>query len=49
MRFSRINVDVSDHIATLTLDHPGSRNSLSEPVLKEMLEALDQLRARDDV
>jgi|SRR5690554_792639 len=49
MRFSMINVDVSDHIATLTLNHPGSRNSLSEPVLKEMLEALDQLRARDDV
>ncbi|PKM01167.1 MAG: enoyl-CoA hydratase [Gammaproteobacteria bacterium HGW-Gammaproteobacteria-9] len=49
MRFSTIHMDISDHIATLTLSQPGSRNSLSETSLREMIEALDWLRTRDEV
>lgn len=49
MSFLTINVDVSDHVATLTLNHPGSRNSLSKATLREMVEALDRLRALDNV
>lgn len=49
MNLSTINLDVSGHVATLTLNHPGSRNSLSEATLREMVEALDRLRAHDDV
>ena len=49
MSFATINVDVSGHVATLTLNHPGSRNSLSEATLRELIEALDRLRAHDEV
>lgn len=38
-----------DAIATLTLNHPASRNSLSELTLKELTAALDFLRTCDDV
>ncbi len=49
MRFSTIHMDISDHIATLTLSQPRSRNSISETSLREMIEALDRLRTRDEV
>ncbi|WP_150305203.1 enoyl-CoA hydratase-related protein [Pseudomonas saliphila] len=48
MTFSTINVDISDHIATLTLNHPDSQNSLSEATLGEMIEALEWLCTQDD-
>lgn len=49
MSFATINVDVSGHVATLTLNHPGSRNSLSEATPRQLIEVLDRLRAHDEV
>ena len=41
-----ILLDTRDHIATLTLNRPGRHNSLVPELLREMLTALDSLRAQ---
>ena len=43
MRYSRIQLDISEGIATLTLNHPASRNALSWAMAEEIGDALDQL------
>ena len=46
---SEIVVDVTDRIATVTLDAPARRNSLSLEMVDELVAAFDELDARDDV
>lgn len=43
MEFETIKLEVSEGIATLTLNQPGSRNGLTERLQHEMLEALANL------
>jgi len=46
---TEILVEVSDRIATVTLDAPERRNSLSLEMVDELVAAFDDLDARDDV
>src|SRR5215211_1806258 len=46
MAYEKISYGVADGVATITLDDPDTRNSLSPELLTELLEAL--LAARDD-
>jgi 2-(1,2-epoxy-1,2-dihydrophenyl)acetyl-CoA isomerase len=45
----RVDVDVADAVATLTLDRPDALNSLTVPLKEELLEAFRGLDANDDV
>jgi enoyl-CoA hydratase len=49
MAFETLLLDVSDRIATITINRPDKRNALNAVVRREIVEALDDLRARDDV
>jgi len=42
-------LDVEDGVATLTLNRPGSRNALTEAMSAAIIDAVDDLEARDDV
>jgi enoyl-CoA hydratase len=44
--FEKIKYAVADHVATITLDDPETRNALSDQLLSELIAALKQ--ARDD-
>jgi enoyl-CoA hydratase len=44
--YSKLRYDVADAVATIALDHPETRNALSDALLDELLEAFAQ--ARDD-
>jgi enoyl-CoA hydratase len=45
----RVEVDAERQVATLTLDQPDRRNSLTMPMVTEIVAAVDDLEARDDV
>ena len=45
----RVDVDTDRRVATLTLDEPDRRNSLTLPMVREIVAAVDALEARDDV
>jgi enoyl-CoA hydratase/carnithine racemase len=47
--FEKITYEVADHVATIALDDPETRNSLSTELLTELLEALRAAKADDDV
>src|SRR5215212_11086575 len=49
MTYEKITHDVADGIATITLDDPDTRNSLSPELLIELLDALGASRADDAV
>ncbi|HSJ10881.1 MAG TPA: enoyl-CoA hydratase-related protein [Longimicrobiales bacterium] len=49
MAFETLLLDVSDRIATLTINRPDKRNALNAVVRREIVEALDQLRPDDAV
>ena len=49
MAFETLLLDVSDRIATITINRPDKRNALNAVVRREIVEALDQLRPNDDV
>ncbi|PIE32668.1 MAG: enoyl-CoA hydratase [Ilumatobacter coccineus] len=42
-------VDILDGVATLTLNHPDERNTLTAPMVDEIVSAMDQLEADDSV
>ncbi len=46
---NEIAVDVTDRVATVTLDAPARRNSLTLDMVDEMVAAFDDLDSRDDV
>jgi enoyl-CoA hydratase len=42
--FGKITYEVADHVATITLDDPETRNSLSDQMLSELIAALNMAR-----
>jgi enoyl-CoA hydratase len=44
-----VDVDTERRVATLTLDEPDRRNSLTLPMVQEIVAAVDELEGRDDV
>jgi enoyl-CoA hydratase len=49
METIEVEVDVATRVATLTLAQPERRNSLTMPMVTEIVAAFDDLEARDDV
>lgn len=43
MHYERIQLDIDDGIATLTLDQPKTLNAMSVPLQQEMMSALDEM------
>ncbi|MFN3254937.1 MAG: crotonase/enoyl-CoA hydratase family protein [Ilumatobacter sp.] len=49
MEYSEIIYDVSDHVATITLNRPERLNAFTGTMMNEMIDAFDRLDADDDV
>jgi enoyl-CoA hydratase/carnithine racemase len=47
--FEKIRYEVAEHVATITLDDPETRNALSDQLLSELLSALRTAKADDEV
>lgn len=47
--FGKIRYEVADHVATITLDDPDTRNALSDQLLSELIAALHLVREDADV
>jgi enoyl-CoA hydratase len=47
MAFDTLLLDVADQVATITINRPDKRNALNTAVRREIVDALDQLRADD--
>ncbi|HEX2167039.1 MAG TPA: enoyl-CoA hydratase-related protein [Longimicrobiales bacterium] len=48
MAFETLLLDISDHVATITINRPDKRNALNAVVRRELIDVLDQLRTDDD-
>ena len=46
---SLVNVEISERVATLTLNNPAERNTLTAPMVAEIVAAMDQIEADDGV
>jgi enoyl-CoA hydratase len=46
---SLVTVDISDRVATLTLNNPSERNTLTAPMVDEIVAAMDAIEADDGV
>jgi enoyl-CoA hydratase len=46
---SLVLVDIADRVATLTLNNPGERNTLTQPMVEEIVAAMDAIEADADV
>ena len=44
-----VRTDVTDRVATITLDDPARRNTISLAMNDELVACVDELEARDDV
>ncbi|HTR61081.1 MAG TPA: enoyl-CoA hydratase/isomerase family protein [Candidatus Binataceae bacterium] len=49
MEYTTILFDVRDHVATITINRPERMNGYSEPMIKDLLAAIDSARQDDDV
>jgi enoyl-CoA hydratase len=49
MAYEKLRYDVADGVATIALDHPKTRNALSDAMLEELLAAFASARADDGV
>jgi enoyl-CoA hydratase len=49
MPFQNITLDVSDRVATLTVNRPDKLNALNDLTVTELGQAIEDVRARDDV
>lgn len=49
MAYETINVDVTDYVATITLDRPDAMNALNQKLLGEVAQALEDADASDKV
>src|SRR3954452_21307277 len=47
--YEKLRYEVADGVATITLDDPETRNSLSDQLLRELLEALRAAKGEDEV
>jgi enoyl-CoA hydratase len=46
---SLVLVDTTDGVATLTLDNPGERNSLTAPMVAEIIAAMDEIESNEQI
>jgi len=46
---SLVLVDIADRVATLTLNNPGERNTLTQPMVAEIIAAMEAIEADDGV
>lgn len=46
---SLLLVDIADGVATLTLNNPSERNTLTQPMVEEIIAAMDEIEANDTV
>jgi len=49
MDYSQIRYEVADSIATITLDRPDRMNAFTDVMMRELIDAFDQVDADDDV
>lgn len=49
MEYTQILFDIDEHIATITLNRPDRLNAFTGTMMREMIDALDQTDANDDV
>lgn len=49
MPFQNITLDVSDRVATLTVNRPDKLNALNDLTIAELGQAIEEIRAREDV
>jgi 2-(1,2-epoxy-1,2-dihydrophenyl)acetyl-CoA isomerase len=49
MDFRTIQYETRDHVAKITMNRPERMNGYSEPMVKEMLAAIDDARQNDDI
>jgi enoyl-CoA hydratase len=49
MAYTFLTLDVADRIATLTVNRPDKLNALNDATIRELGEAIEELRGRDDV
>ncbi len=49
MEYSQIIYDVADSIATITLSRPERMNAFTDVMMREVIDAFDQVDADDDV
>ena len=49
MPFQNITLDVSDRVATLTVNRPDKLNALNDLTVAELGQAIEEIRTRDDV
>ena len=49
MAYTQIALDVSDGIATLTMDRPEALNAFTGTMMHEMIAAFDEIDARDEI
>ncbi|GLC26102.1 enoyl-CoA hydratase-related protein [Roseisolibacter agri] len=49
MAFQTLTLDVADRIAVLTVNRPDKLNALADLVIRELGQAIDELREREDV
>jgi enoyl-CoA hydratase/carnithine racemase len=49
MDYTEITYDVSDHVATLTMNRPDKLNAFTPTMMNEMIDAFDHIDADDDV
>jgi enoyl-CoA hydratase/carnithine racemase len=47
--YSQIRYDVADHVATITLHRPDQLNAFTGTMMRELIDAFDQVDADDDV
>jgi enoyl-CoA hydratase/carnithine racemase len=47
--YTQIRYDVADHLAVVTLDRPDHLNAFTTTMMRELIEAFDQVDADDDV
>ena len=49
MSYTQINLDISEGIATLTLNRPEKMNAFTNTMMNEIIDAMDQTDADDSV
>ena len=46
---SLVQLEIVDRVATLTLDNPAERNTMTAPMVEEIVAAMEQVEADDGV